>query len=230
MTNYNNISVLLAEDERDLLLLVQEELKEEGFTVFPADNGLDAYRLFLESKPGIVVLDIDMPGIDGLKLCAQIRKMDEQTPIIFTSGMSRTDDVKAGFEAGANDYLKKPYDVEELVIRIKHLTKSIHAAPSEHLFHIGSYKFYSDTHVLSCPDGTNHTLSYTENSMLTLLAQHTGDIVSRDMIIDLIWENKPAIDSRAIDVYISKLRRYLAQDSRINIINCYGRGYRLAVG
>ncbi len=225
-----NIKVLLAEDDSDLLYMVQMLLEEEGLTVYPISNGLDAYSLFLELKPDIAVLDIDMPGIDGLKLCEQIRKKDTRTPIIFTTGLADTVDVKAGFDAGANDYLKKPFDVGELAIRIRYLTKSIATIQhsSDSLYKIGAYAFDSDIYTLSY-SGKSQSLSYTESSLLEVLCQDMGQIIPRDKIIDSVWDTRPAIDSRSIDVYISRLRKYLSKDPHINIINCYGKGYRLVV-
>ncbi|MDR2037153.1 MAG: response regulator transcription factor [Bacteroidales bacterium] len=224
------ISVLLAEDDPDLLFLLKDQLIEDGFIIHAADNGLDAYRLFLETRPDIVILDVDMPGINGIQLCMQIRKMDAQTPIIFTSGLSNTSDVRTGFDAGANDYLKKPYDIDELVIRIKHLLNPYKKADNSEdtIFRIGKFDFDSELHSLS--SGTNvQGLSYTENSLLKLLAENVGKIVTREMMIDHVWETSPAIESRSMDVYISRLRRYLSDDQHITIINCYGKGYRLVV-
>ncbi len=231
MANAHNISILLAEDNRDLLFLVQEHLKAEGFTVYSIDNGLDAYRLFLERKPAIAVLDIDMPEIDGIKLCTQIRKLDDRTPIIFTTGYSETHNVKIGFEAGANDYLKKPYDVDELTIRIRHLTKTLRPDDdvSDRLFYIGTFVLNSDLHVLTSDKGIEYSLSYTENTILEILCQNLGHIVPRERFINAVWGSRPAFDSRSIDVYVSRLRKYLAQGANANIINCYGRGYRLVI-
>ena len=227
----NKIKVLLAEDELSLAFIIKESLEERDFEVLICSNGQAALQEYGKQKPDILVLDIMMPIMDGFAVASRIREQDNQTPIIFLTSRAQPKDVVAGFEAGANDYLKKPFSMEELIIRLKVLlSKDRLLSPAiqvlKDVYIIGSLKFYSNKNLLI--HGINQVnLTSRESEILKLLCQHEQKILERDILLERIWGGNSFFNARSLDVFITKLRKHLAQDTSVQIINVRGIGYKL---
>lgn len=222
-------TVLLAEDETALAHIVRESLEERGFKVILCGNGEIALKQYAQVKPDILVLDIMMPLMDGFTLAKQIRIKDRQTPIIFLTAKSQAKDVVTGFELGANDYLKKPFSIEELIVRIQvQLSKrgilEIDAPITE--FKIGEFIF--SPHKNSMTYNINKIqLTSRESDVLNILCQNQQQIVPKSIILNALWGNDSFFNARSLDVFITKLRKHLLADSAVQIINVRGVGYKL---
>ncbi|RAJ01496.1 DNA-binding response OmpR family regulator [Chitinophaga skermanii] len=223
--------VLLVEDEFTLGQIVKDSLETRGFTMFYAKDGQEGLKMYQEHKPDVIVLDIMMPNLDGFTLTTEIRKTDKNTPIIFLTAKSQTADVVKGFELGGNDYLKKPFSMDELIVRIKSLLNRFgQQKPAleqdENTIHIGQYAFNFNRQTL-----TRHNviefLSHREAEILRRLAQNPNDVVERKPILIDLWGDDTFFNARSMDVFITKLRRYLKDDPRIQIVNVRGVGYKL---
>ena len=223
-------TVLLAEDEAALAHIVRESLEERGFKVIICANGEIALQKFGEIKPNIVVLDIMMPVLDGYAVAKKIRLMDQCTPIIFLTAKNQTKDVIAGFEHGANDYLKKPFSIEELIVRIQvQLSRNgvLTVKPSANeLIKIGDFSFFPARHVLAY-GATVRKLTAKESEVLKYLYLNQQSVVEKGAMLRQIWGNDNFFNARSLDVFITKLRRYLEVDPSVKIMNIRGVGYKL---
>jgi len=225
------MKVLLAEDDRNLCEAMKIFLESQGFVVSVAHNGLDAYGMFKELKPSVAVFDIDMPGLDGFELTQQIRKDDLKTPVIFATAYSPAEYVAHGFNIGADDYIRKPIDVIELVARIRyHLKNKTQEIAQSDVYTFGQYTFNSKTFRLFHPVGKEVKLTYSQGVILQQLCLNAGKTVLRETLTEALWGKKIDIETRSVDTHISSLRKYLKDDSSIEISKCYGQGYRLVVG
>ncbi len=228
------INILLAEDERTLAMIIQDTLVGQGFHVTIASDGEEALRLFAAHKPDVLVADVMMPRLDGYELVRRIRKRDRLTPVIFLTARSAVGDVVHGFEMGANDYLKKPFGMQELIIRIKALLGracTVSSAPEQAVrFTIGQYLFDSViqrlTHV---PTGTRTELSYRESEILRHLCLHPSEVVTSQSLLLGLWGDDSFFNNKSLHVFITKLRHRLAQDQRLRIVNVRGIGYKLII-
>lgn len=218
--------VLYVEDEIFLAKIVSESLQSRGFEVVLEDDGAKAVQQFVKSKPDVCILDIMLPHKDGLTIADEIRERDQEVPIIFLSAKSQTADVVNGFKMGGNDYIRKPFSVEELIVRIDNVLrkKAVPAEEAEEV-KIGQYTFNIKRQALSHPDETRK-LSYRESELLRLLYENRDKIVERSEILILLWGSDSFFNSRNLDVYITKLRNYLKHDPSIEIITIKGIGYR----
>ncbi len=228
------INILLAEDERTLAMIIQDTLVGQGFHVTIASDGEEALRLFAAHKPDVLVADVMMPRLDGYELVRRIRKRDRLTPVILLTARSAVGDVVHGFEMGANDYLKKPFGMQELIIRIKALLGracTVSSAPELAVrFTIGQYLFDSViqrlTHV---PTGTRTELSYRESEILRHLCLHPSEVVTSQSLLLGLWGDDSFFNNKSLHVFITKLRHRLAQDQRLRIVNVRGIGYKLII-
>jgi DNA-binding response OmpR family regulator len=222
--------VLYVEDETFLAKIVSETLESRGFDVVLEEDGGKAMQRFTETKPDVCVLDIMLPNKDGFTIADEIREKDTEVPIIFLSAKSQTTDVVNGFKMGANDYIRKPFSIEELIVRIENVlrNKTIPAEEQEEV-RIGQYTFNLRRQTLHHPD-EQRKLSYRESELLKLLYENRDKIVERSEILTLLWGSDSFFNSRTLDVYITKLRGYLKQDPSIEIITIKGIGYRFVVG
>ncbi len=224
-------TVLLAEDELALAHIVRESLEERGYRVVLCPNGEVALRQYERSCPDILVLDIMMPVLDGFAVARQVRKTNKHLPIIFLTARSQGSEVVAGFEAGANDYLKKPFSLEELIVRIKvQLTKGplpspAIAQPSE-IYQLGEFEFHARKNMI-CHATTIKQVTSRESELLKLLCQNGQQVTERTLLLKKIWGSDTFFTARSLDVFISKLRRHLAADPAVQIITIRGVGYRL---
>jgi DNA-binding response OmpR family regulator len=220
------IKVLLAEDEPALALIIKESLETRDFTVTHCKNGQEALDAFVLEKPDILVLDVMMPIKDGFSLAKDIRKIDKKVPIIFLTSKSQTQDVVEGFTLGGNDYLKKPFSMEELIVRIHSLLGRITSEKNDEQIAIGNYIFNAIKQTLS-HNNTIETLTYRETALLQLLLQNKNEIIDRSLILKKIWGDDDFFNGRSMDVFITKLRKKLSLDATIQIINIRSQGYKL---
>ena len=226
------INILLAEDERTLAMIIQDTLDGQGFHVTVASDGEEALRLYAANKPDVIVADVMMPRLDGFELVRRIRKHDPLTPVIFLTARSAVNDVVHGFEMGANDYLKKPFGMQELIVRIKALLGracTVTPQPEQATrFTIGQYLFDSViqrlTHV---PTGTRAELSYRESEILRRLCLHPSEVVTSQSLLLELWGDDSFFNNKSLHVFITKLRHRLGQDKRLRIVNVRGVGYKL---
>lgn len=218
--------ILLAEDEVALGTIVKESLETRGFEVSYAKDGEEAKKLYETNKPELLVLDVMMPKKDGFTLVKEIRKVDDRIPIIFLTAKSRTEDVVEGFGYGANDYLKKPFSMEELIVRIKALLERKQGKSASEDVEIGQYLFNFSKQVLSF-DGSEIMLTHREAQLLNELYRHKNELTERTLILNTLWGNDDFFSARSMDVFITKLRKKLTLDSEIQIMNVRGYGYKL---
>ena len=222
----SKIKVLLAEDEESLGMIVKESLESRDFNVFHAKNGEEAFRFYQTEKPDILVLDVMMPLKDGFTLAKEIRENDKRIPIIFLTAKSQTDDVIEGFNHGGNDYLKKPFSMEELIVRIKALLSRIELKPNLETIKIGAYIFNKTKQTLQYSSDTIQ-LTHRESELLFYLYEKKNQILDRSFILNKLWGNDDFFNARSMDVFITKLRKKLKKDTDIQIINIRGYGYKL---
>ena len=222
----NNIKVLLAEDEASLGMIVKESLESRNFTVFHAENGEEALEIYKTEKPDILVLDVMMPKKDGFTLAKEIRQENKHIPIIFLTAKSQTSDVLEGFNNGGNDYLKKPFSMEELIVRIKSLLNRIQLKTDTENIKIGNYLFNLTKQTLTFSE-EEQQLTHREAQLLFYLFEKKNEVLDRTFILNKLWGNDDFFNARSMDVFISKLRKKLKKDENIQIINVRGFGYKL---
>jgi DNA-binding response OmpR family regulator len=227
----NPIKVLLAEDETSLAHIVRESLEEREYKVILCPNGKVALEQYEAQKPDILVLDVMMPLMDGFEVARKVRANDRQTPIIFLTAKSQSKDVVAGFELGANDYLKKPFSIEELIVRIQvQLSREGVLATKQvsetDVYQFGEFVFRPRKNVIE--QGINLTqLTSRESDLLKMLCQNHQQVVKRPDILEKIWGGDSFFNARSLDVFITKLRKHLAGDPSVQVINVRGVGYKL---
>lgn len=224
--------VLYVEDETFLGKIVKESLESRGFEVVMESDGNKVLTLFRQSSPDVCVLDVMLPNKDGFTLADEIRNVDENVPIIFLTAKTQTEDVIKGFTLGGNDYIRKPFSMEELIIRIKNVLRSDNEAPKKittDSVRVGKYNFQLNRQVLSIGE-KERKLSFRESELLKLLYENRDKIIDRKDILTLLWGNDSFFNSRNLDVYITKLRSYLKEDAVLEIITIKGVGYRFVTG
>ncbi len=224
-----HIPILLAEDEPALGMIIKESLETRNFLVTHCLDGEAAYAAYKKSKPQMLVLDVMMPKKDGFTLAKEIRKDDRQIPIIFLTAKSQTQDVVEGFSIGGNDYLKKPFSMEELIVRMNSLLErsSLQKQPQE-IIELGAFSFNFKKQTLKHQDSTEAiSLTHREAHLLFHLYNNKNEVLDRSYILKKLWGNDDFFNSRSMDVFITKLRKKLKQDDTIRIINVRGFGYKL---
>lgn len=226
-------TILLAEDELVLGKLIKEALERKSFEVVWARNGQEAYDLYCAHRPDLCVLDIMMPVINGFVVASNIRALSKDVPILFLTARSETDDVIRGFEAGGNDYMKKPFSLEEFQLRVQELLRrnqqpatSGNSTVSIENFVLGIYQFSPVSQVLKC-DKETIKLSFKESELLNALISYKNSLMPRKEILLQLWGDDSFFHSRTMDVYIGKLRRYLKHDANLSIVNIRGFGFKL---
>ncbi len=222
----HKIKVLLAEDEASLGMIVKESLETRDFIVFHAENGEEALEVYKTKKPDILVLDVMMPKKDGFTLAKEIREENKEIPIVFLTAKSQVSDVVEGFNHGGNDYLKKPFSMEELIVRIKALLNRIQLKNNVETLKIGEYVFNFTKQTLSYAASTEN-LTHREAQLLFYLLEKKNEVLDRTFILNKLWGNDDFFNARSMDVFISKLRKKLKKDTNIQILNVRGFGYKL---
>ena len=237
-----NEKILVVDDDANICELLRLYLTKEGYQVTVANDGEEGLEKFNAVKPDMVLLDVMMPRMDGFEMVRRIRQTDKQTPVLFLTARSAINDVVEGFELGANDYLKKPFGMQELIIRIKALVGKAFSFTEEKpkettVFEIGDYRFNSVTQRLafagSTPTSPNADteveLSHRESEILKRLCENRNQVVNTQNVLLDLWGDDSFFNSRSLHVFITKLRHKLAGDERIRIVNVRGIGYKLIV-
>ena len=240
----NKIKVLLVEDEQSLAMILSDTLEAQGFEMRTAGDGEEGLRMFEEQKPDVLVADVMMPKMDGFEMVRRIRKTDKHTPVLFLTARSAVNDVVEGFELGGNDYLKKPFGIQELIIRIKSLchcafegdetnaSAVIAASQQDSLqdewVNIGSYRFNATQQMLQLGD-KRMELSHREAEILRFLVENQNEVVEMKKILLDLWGDDSFFNTRSLHVFITKLRHKLSDDENIRIVNVRGIGYKMLV-
>lgn len=220
--------ILFVEDEAILGRLVNEALgRDKTWDIHWFKNGREAYSEYRSVQPDICVLDVMLPGMDGFELARLIREFDKEVPILFLTARSQTADIVTGFESGGNDYLRKPFSLEELTLRIKELLRRHKTTTKEtDLLQIGNYQFQPAMQMLKINDQVIN-LSFKENELLRELVKHKNGLMDRKAALLKLWGDDNFFNARNMDVYIGKLRKHLAADKNLSIVNIRGFGFKL---
>jgi DNA-binding response OmpR family regulator len=223
-----DIKVLLVEDDLNLGSITSDYLKAKGYNCSWKTNGELGYREFVKNQYDIVILDVMMPIKDGFSTAKDIRGIDKKVPIIFLTAKSMKEDTLKGFEIGADDYITKPFNMEELTARISAILKRVSSDTESHFddIKIGKLTFNPKMQILS-KDDFSVSLTTKESDLLILLHKNKNEILERDHALKAIWGDDNYFNGRSMDVYIAKLRKYLKHDEQIQIINVHGRGFKL---
>lgn len=226
------IKILYVEDEPNLAKIVRESLESRNFKVYMVHDGNEAVPAFRQFQPDVCVLDIMLPNKDGFTIGKEIRSLDTDVPILFLTAKNQTEDLLKGFNSGGNDYIKKPFSLEELIVRINNLMslmkdKNTRSA-SKGMITFGQYQFHPFKYELHFGDHIQQ-LSHRETQLLQILIDHQNKAVDRKGILLKIWGDDSFFNSRNLDVYIKKLRNYLKDDDGVKIITLKGVGYHFMV-
>lgn len=240
----NKIKVLLVEDEQSLAMILSDTLEAQGFEMRTAGDGEEGLRMFEEQKPDVLVADVMMPKMDGFEMVRRIRKTDKHTPVLFLTARSAVNDVVEGFELGGNDYLKKPFGIQELIIRIKSLchcafegdetnasaviAASQQKSQQDEWVNIGSYRFNATQQILQLGD-KRMELSHREAEILRFLVENQNEVVEMKKILLDLWGDDSFFNTRSLHVFITKLRHKLSDDENIRIVNVRGIGYKMLI-
>jgi DNA-binding response OmpR family regulator len=217
--------ILYVEDEEVLAMLVRDHLERSGFEVHWSGDGSEAVKLFKDVKPDLCILDIMLPGISGYEIGKAIRSLDKTIPIIFLTAKSESKDVVEGFRSGGNDYLKKPFSLEELMVRINNLLSMVgRVTPGQ--YRLGELSFDPMRMVIQNNE-QSVSLSHRENELLKMLISQVGSPVERKQILLQLWGDDHFFNSRNLDVYVTRLRKYLKMDPGVQLLTLKGVGYQL---
>ncbi|NNK83386.1 MAG: response regulator transcription factor [Flavobacteriaceae bacterium] len=220
-------TILLAEDEPALGQIIKESLETRNFKILLCENGEKAYQTYKTLKPELLVLDVMMPKKDGFTLAKEIRMEDETIPIIFLTAKSQTQDVVEGFTIGGNDYLKKPFSMEELIVRINNLLNRTGLQKTSDILKFGDFTFNFPKQLLQFKDQKAVLLTHRESHLLYHLIKSKNSVLDRSQILIKLWGTDDFFTARSMDVYITKLRKKLKQDENLQIVNVRGFGYKL---
>ena len=230
----NSRRILLVEDDPNFGSILKEYLIINGYHVTLAKNGIEGFEKFKKEDYDLCLLDVMMPYKDGFTLAKEIREKNETVPLIFLTAKTMKEDVLKGFKIGADDYLSKPFDSEVLLAKIKSiLGRRVVPATTESdemEFVIGKFNLNAKLRLLTFQNYEPVKLSPKENQLLRLLALHINDLLPREKALNKIWRDDNYFTSRSMDVYIAKLRKYLKQDEKVEILNIHGEGFRVVVG
>jgi DNA-binding response OmpR family regulator len=229
METIQKIKILLAEDDENLGTLLREYLIVKSYDADWFINGEKAYKSFIKEHYDLCILDIMMPVKDGYTLAREIRMTNADIPIIFLTAKSLKEDIIEGFKAGADDYISKPFSMEELLFRVEAIirrTKKDTAGIQQAEYKIGGYMFYPNTQLLKF-GSVEQKLTTKESDLLKLLCANKNTILDRNFTLKTIWVDDNYFNARSMDVYIAKLRKYLKEDTKVQIINVHGKGFKL---
>lgn len=222
--------ILLVEDDTNLGFVISDQLKSEGYQVSLCTNGMDGHMRFSEDEFHMCIFDVMMPKKDGFTLAREIRTMNQDIPILFLTAKAMTEDKIAGFNAGGDDYLTKPFSFDELSVRVKALLKrvNIQDEPEQKIVNIGTYIFDTENFTLKHPE-FEKTLTKKEAMVLKILCKFKNAVVPRENILTAVWGQDDYFAGRSMDVFITKLRKYFSMDPKIAISNIHGIGFKLEV-
>jgi len=221
--------ILYVEDDLSLSFVTRDNLERAGYTIEYCEDGISAYEKIKSGKYDLYILDVMLPKIDGYTLARKIREKDEAAPILFLSAKSTLDDKLFGLQLGADDYITKPFSIDELILKIEVFLKRSNIDTSrsqkDRIIRLGKYSFIPSELTLMS-DGENTSLTHRESELLSFLVKNEGKIVKRDDILLQVWGNDHFFSSRSLDVFISRLRKMLKADPSIRIENIHNIGYR----
>jgi DNA-binding response OmpR family regulator len=226
----NPIKILLVEDDHNLGFVIQDLLKMEGYKVHLRTDGKEGLMQFNKEDYDLCLLDVMMPKKDGFSLAEDIRKTNAEIPIVFLTAKGMTEDKVMGFKLGGDDYITKPFDNQEFLLRIKAILKR--SKPTEtvnnnsDVFELGSFKFEPANFMLAHTEG-DQKLTKKEAEILKLLCEHKGRVLERELVANMVWGDDSYFVGRSMDVFITKLRKYLKKDPSLSITNVHGVGFRL---
>ena len=222
--------ILLCEDDENLGMLLSEYLQAKNYDATLCKDGEEGYREFLKNKFDICVLDLMMPRKDGFTLCGDIKQVNPDMPVIFLTAKALKEDVIDGFKLGADDYITKPFSMEELTYRIDAILHRVKGKQrnEEVIVSIGRFTFDRNKQILAI-DGEKRKLTTKESELLSILYEHANDVLPRELALNKIWEDDNRVYARSMDVYITKLRKYLKADEEVEILNVHGEGYKLVI-
>lgn len=227
-----SVNVLLAEDDRNLGNILKNYLDAKGYSTTLCVNGQEAVEMFVKKEIDFVILDIMMPVKDGFAAAKEIRSMNRKVPMLFLTAKVLQEDKLKGFEAGADDYITKPFSMEELLMRMQAILRRSEeggkTAGNENVFSVGKYTFDFDRQVLTI-QGREQKLTSKEAGLLRLLCVNANEVLDRSIALTQIWNDDSYFNARSMDVYIVKLRKYLKEDPGVELINVHGVGFKLVV-
>lgn len=228
----NKTKVLLAEDDKNLGTILKSYLEAKGFETTLTINGQEAYDSFKEVDYDFCIIDIMMPVKDGFSLAKDIRKENREVPILFLTAKSMQEDKLKGFELGADDYITKPFSMEELLVRMKAILRRVQEDKSKresnNLYKLGNFVFDYNRQLLSIKD-KDQKLTSKESELLRLLCINANNVLDRSDALKKIWKDDSYFNARSMDVYITKLRKYLKEDPDVELMNVHGIGFKLIV-
>lgn len=222
------VKILLVEDDLNLGLIISDHLKSDGYAVSLCNNGVEAMQRFNEDKFHLCIFDVMLPRKDGFTLTRDIRKTNSEIPILFLSARAMTEDKVEGFNAGGDDYLSKPFSIEELQLRIKALLKRVNIKVDEKEqtnYLLGIFVFDTENQTLVSNDQVK-TLTKKEVQILKILYKYKNKVISREVILNSVWGQNDYFVGRSLDVFITKLRKYLREEPKILISNIHGVGFK----
>lgn len=223
--------ILLCEDDTSLGFIIADQLKSLGYDVHLASDGKEGFKAFNESTFHLCIFDVMMPKKDGFMLARDVRKVNAEIPILFLTAKSMTEDKIEGFKAGGDDYLTKPFSHEELQFRVKALLKRVNVVEEEeeeHIVKIGTYVYDKDNYTLTHPE-FEKKLTKKEAQILAMLCKFKNQVLPREIVLNAVWGQDDYFVGRSLDVFITKLRKYLAKDTNVCIDNVHGIGFKLEI-
>lgn len=230
MSTTANTRILLVEDDTNLGFVIQDTLRMQGYKVHLCPDGKEGLMQFNKEQYDLCLLDVMMPKKDGFELAHDIRKINPDVPIVFLTAKGMQEDKVAGFNAGADDYITKPFSSEEFLLRVKAILRRSKPQenPDSELYTIGSFSFDHRNFKLS-REGESQKLTKKEAEILKLLCQHQNRVLERELIANLVWGDDSYFVGRSMDVFITKLRKYLRPDESVAITNIHGVGFKLEI-
>lgn len=227
--NYQGEKIMLVEDDQTLNFIIKDNLEQNGYVVTAAEDGESAIKLFNAEKFSLCLLDVMLPKKDGFTLAKEIRALNDHVPIIFLTARSMTEDKIMGLTIGGDDYITKPFSMEELLLKIRiFLKRSLNVGETsneQNFYKVGRFNFYFDSLILDCA-GERKTLTYKEAELLRYFCDNPNKVLSRSDILIQVWGSDDYYLGRSLDVFISRLRKYLSSDENIKILNLHGIGFR----
>lgn len=225
-----NLKILLCEDDENLGMLLREYLQAKGYNAELCPDGDAGYKAFIKNKYDICVFDVMMPKKDGFSLCKDIKQINPEIPVVFLTAKALKEDVIDGFKLGADDYITKPFSMEELTYRIDAIMHRVQGKKKndEVIVTLGKFTFDRNKQILAIGDD-KRKLTTKESELLNILYEHVNDVLPRELALNKIWEDDNRVYARSMDVYITKLRKYLKADPDVEILNVHGEGYKLVL-
>ncbi|MBQ2001961.1 MAG: response regulator transcription factor [Bacteroidaceae bacterium] len=227
---FEDVSILLCEDDENLGMLLREYLEAKGYTAELCADGEEGYKAFMEKSFDLCILDVMMPKMDGFTLATKIREINSEIPFMFLTAKTLKEDILEGFKIGADDYITKPFSMEEVVFRIEAILRRVRGKKNKEttVHQIGRYTFDTQKQLLTF-EGENTKLTTKEAELLTLLSSKANELLQRDYALKTIWIDDNYFNARSMDVYITKLRKHLKKDPNVEILNVHGKGYKLVI-